>query len=195
MSNNIGKEDLLDQKEAIKNYLDSLLDLAPKPQVNVEKQTTSFIPKWAKDGFSALNFRSAGLQLYVPVSYVRGIKNIGSRIDKVEGASAWIKGSFASKGGKITIIDTEKLFVAGNKRTVGYQHPDANSYVILLGDGSFGLICDTVGQVKQVSVEDVHWRVNSSRRRWLAGMMQNEVAALIDARRLALALSMESTLV
>jgi len=192
-------KDLLDQKDAIKSYLDSLLDTNQKLEKQVSNdistQVAGHIPQWAKSEFGVLNFCSAGIQLYVPVSFVRGIKNIGGRIDKVKGTSDWIKGSITTKGEKVTVIDTESLVVSSNKRTVDYQHPDANSYVILLGDGNFGLVCDTVGQVKQITAADVHWRVNSSKRRWLAGMLQDEVAALIDARRLALAVSMESTLV
>lgn len=193
------KKDLVEQKDAIRNYLDCLFDNSPKTTVekpvSIAEQAGERIPQWASSGFSALNFRSAGLQLYIPVSFVRGIKNIGGRFDKHQGSSEWIKGTITSKGNTVTVIDTEKLVMTGNKRTIDYQHPDANAYVILLGEGNFGLVCDTVGQVKQIAVEDVHWRANSSKRRWLAGMMQNEVAALIDARRLALAMSMESALV
>ena len=190
------KGDLLDQKDAVKSYLNSLLDIpvaTGKKPVTKDKEPT-LIPKWAQTDFRALNFRSGGFQLYVPVSFVRGVKNIGGQIDKVDGASEWIKGTITSKGKKVYVLDTELMISTRSRRTVNYQHPDANSYVILLGDGDFGLVCDTIGQVKQLSVSDVHWR-DTAGQRWLAGMLKNEVAALIDARRLALTVSMQGTLV
>lgn len=190
---------LIDQKDAVKSYLSSLLDIpsatGKKPDTNASNPKQGHIPNWAQNGFRALNFRSAGLQLYLPVSFVRGVKNIGGRIDNTEGASEWIKGTITSKGKKICVLETELLVSAHSKRTVNYQHPDANSYVVLLGDGNFGLVCDTIGHVKQLSITDVHWRDSTTNHRWIAGMMKNEVAALIDARRLALAVSMQGALV
>ncbi|MDX1810881.1 MAG: chemotaxis protein CheW [Gammaproteobacteria bacterium] len=191
-------DEIHDQKKAIKNYLDCLLVSSPAParqKTAIAQQAAERIPKWAESGFSALNFRSAGLQLYIPVSFVRGIKNITGQQFTPGDNGDCVKGIVAMKDKSITVIDTEKLVMTGKGRTIDYQHPDANSYLILIGDGSFGLICDTIGQVKQMAVEDVHWRVNSSRRKWLAGMLQNEVAALIDPRRLALSISMQTALV
>ena len=189
------KENLQEQKHAIKNYLTSLFDSNPKPVAKKSESKDVRLPQWAGKNFTALNFRSGGLQLYVPISYVRGIKNVIGGINPIEGAPAWIKGSIATREQDIIIVDTEKMIAVKGKQTIDYQHPDRNAYVILLGDGSIGLSCDTVGQVKQISVDEVHWSPANSKKRWLAGMMKNEVAALIEPRRLALAVSMESALV
>lgn len=207
MSENVldNNEELIEQKSAIKNYLESLLDVAPTKPKATEKSKAStdapdpaiqtVVPKWAEHGFSALYFRSAGLHLFIPVPFVRGIKNVKGRIQAVEGASEWIKGKVETKHNSITIIDTEKLIIPSKKRTVEYNHPDRNAYAILLGDGSMGISCDTIGQVKQVAPGEIHWRAREGKRTFLFGMFKSEVAGLVDARRIALAVSMDSTLV
>ncbi len=194
-------DDLIESKNAVKNYLDSLLACQPpkaeSAPITPEQVTTEGgqVPAWAKNGFSALYFRSAGLHLYVPVSFVRGIKNVGGTIESLPQAASWIKGCISFKNTTITVVDTEKLLIPNKRRTVAYQHPDQNAYVILLGSGDFGLSCDTIGQVKQVAANEVHWRAKNQRKQFISGMFKSEVAALIDARRIALTVSMDGTLV
>lgn len=193
-------EGLLEQKDAISRYLTSLFDTNPTPKEVAEPEPSPIeqennIPKWASEGFSALFFRSAGLHLYLPVSFVRGIKNVAGNIQRVSDSNEWVKGVLKTKSGTITVVDTEKLLFPNRKPLVGYQHPDQDAYVVLLGDGSFGLSCDTIGQVKQVAATDIHWRGKAARRQYVSGMFKNEVAALLDARRIALAVSMDGALV
>ncbi len=201
-SNNRVKEndDLLDHKEAVNSYLQSLLEPQPsaraaEQKVPTDRRADSYVPPWATTSFSALYFRSAGLHLYLPLAAIRGIKNVGNRVEPIVAGKEWIAGRLKYKAQDITVVDTGKLLIDSSKRTLKYRHLDENAYVILLDDGSFGLSCDMVGQVKQLSRSDINWRASSKENNYLHGMLKREVAGLLDVRRIALAISMHKTLV
>ena len=47
-------------------------------------------------------------------------------------------------------------------------------------NGTWGLACDSVGEVIDLSMEQVKWRSSRSKRRWLAGTVLEHMCAIID---------------
>ena len=191
--------ELVEQKDALKFYLDSLLLDIPQSQQPAENKNKPVvemqIPKWAENGFSALKLYAAGMSFYVPISYVSGIKKVKQKFTASYDKPDWLLGSLVLKRKSVTVINTGKLVSQDLEKNNYPPHPDQNEYVILLGDGSYGLSCDSIAEVTQMAVKDIHWKMKNASQRWMLGTCVNEMAALLDARRIVYSMLMNKPLV
>ena len=196
---------------ALKVYIDALLDepavdIKPVEKLFVVVKETQFsdsqrrtaagndgelceapLPDWRRQPFDSLLFKVAGsLTLAVPLVRLNGVIKWDDRITHVPGHADWVLGVLPVRGRQIKVIDVAKFVIPENHRArSGLNRDRAFKHVVLIGDGSWGLACDELGDVLKIGVEDVRWRDDhgSASRRWLAGTVIDLMCAVLDVDR------------
>jgi len=208
-------EELASQKDALKIYLDSLLNFTQTSSIAESEEnftpltpTEAFYsaeleeiintvdhikaPVWATEYFSCLPITVAGITLFLPLRQVRTVMPFTQKIDIFEDAPEWIMGSISNSTKNVKIIDLRKI-VYQNMETP--QQTEPASQLVLIGGGKWGLACDAVGKVHQLNREEVQWRARKTKRRWIAGISNTHGLTIVDVKRIEFAMALESRLV
>ncbi|MEJ2480743.1 MAG: chemotaxis protein CheW [Acidihalobacter sp.] len=206
-----GKTTLLAQDLALDAYLDALLQTSTeqaREAVNAEAPEAVFsssalallptgeskesapgnaLPEWAQEKFQCLLFYVGSLKLAVPLVKLTRIQPWGDHITATPGRPDWFLGLLAQDGGKTGVIDTGRLVFPRDRRSqaVEEEHDSEPGHILLVEDGRWGLTCDSLGEVVELSPEAVRWRTQRTARRWLAGTVLDQMCALLDVEVLA----------
>lgn len=138
--------------------------------------------------FQSLMFQVAGLTVAVPLVELNAILRYPERLVAVPGLPPWGLGVLRHRDANLIVVDSIELFVPENLRTASRSraHP---GYLVVLGNGRFGLACDSVDQVVTLQPDEVRWRGERGRRPWLAGTVKERLCALLDVPSLVRLLS------
>ena len=129
--------------------------------------------------FQTLLFQVAGLTVAVPLVELNGILRYPERLAAVPGLPPWGLGVVRHRDANLVVVDSIDLFVPENLRESARSRSNAR-YLIVLGGGRFGLLCDAVDRVVSLKPEEVRWRGERGRRSWLAGTVKERLCALLD---------------
>lgn len=203
---------LIEQELALKVYIDALLTemvpeaeapgpepsppaeavatpvpvIAPAPAPAVAAAVETGVPAWAQPSFDALMFRVAGsLTLSVPLLKLHGIVP-WSPVTAVPGHASWFLGILPHRGVQVKVIDIARFVIPENHtaRATINTAPDRFKRIVLIGDGEWGLACDDIGMVLKLAPDKVRWRTVAGNRPWLAGMVTEQMCALLDADKI-----------
>ena len=200
---------LVEHDLALKVYIDALLEEpAPQPQpvekpfvVVKETQLADWqrrtaagndgapavapAPDWRRQPFDSLLFKVAGsLTLAVPLVKLKGVLKWDGGITHVPGHADWLLGVRRGQDGQINVIDVAKFVIPENHTArAGLSKTRAFKHIVLIADGTWGLACDDLGDVKKIAPDDVRWRSDGSSRQWLAGTAIDLMCALLDVDR------------
>jgi len=134
--------------------------------------------------FQALVFKVAGLSLAIKLIDLNGVLEWDeSKVTEMPGHSQFYMGLFQYLGKSIPVIDTARLVFPEDKlKALSADKPTERvTRVVLIDDGKWGLACDEVAEVIDLSRKDVKWRQQRSARKWMAGTVIEHMCALIDA--------------
>lgn len=202
-------ETLVDQKDALSVYFDALLREAPPVEepapapvqtpapVTTPVETPAVVaatyddaapqpadvrPAWGEGRFQAMLFKVAGLTLAVPLSELHGIRECDQeKVTSMPGHVAWYLGLMTYRGRQVPVIDTAQLVLPDERRSALTEDPfERIERVVFIGDGGWGLGCDQVNEVISLEPDEVRWRTERTRRRWLAGTVIKHMCALLD---------------
>lgn len=146
-------------------------------------------PLWAQGRFECLLFTVAGLKLAVPLVSLGSIHRIEEEFTPLVGRAEWFLGLYRAGERNIQAVDTAKWVMPKHYREdilQGYH------FLIRLGDGNWGMACDSVEQAIQLEPEQVKWRTERSKRAWLSGTVIDHMCALLDADMLAYLLQQDA---
>ena len=147
---------------------------------------TPIIPEYAKNNFTVLTFKVAGLAMAVPLAEVSSIESLSDNIETLTDKQKWIIGTQVYKRGKAFIVDTHELVIPEKRHKKRPKSKyGANTRVILSADGKWGLLCDELGTTLVLSASDVCWRTMNTHRSWLAGTMVKHACALLDFKKIS----------
>ena len=135
--------------------------------------------KWAQEPFQTLLFKSSGLTLAVPLVKLGGIHRMDQEVTSLFGKPDWFMGLMPSHNGNINVIDTSRWVMPekyAEAKTQGLNY----EFIILLDESQWGLACSHVQNAITISPDQVKWRQPDSKRPWLAGMLVDEMCALLD---------------
>ena len=128
--------------------------------------------------FQTLFFTVQGVRFAVPLIDLGNILECG-KITQIFGKPSWYMGMTDSRGEKINIVDT-LLWV---KPEIG-ESPEKYPYLISLSDSNWALGCDVLEGNKTLNRSEVKWRVNAGSRPWLAGIVKDQMCALLHVEAL-----------
>ena len=124
-------------------------------------------------------FEVAGLKLALPLLKLGGIHRIDKEIIPLFGKPDWFMGLIPGHEGNINVVDTAR-WVMPDKYQQAQETGLNYDFIILLEDSNWGLACTHVDNAISLSPENVRWRATAGKRPWLAGMLIDEMCALLD---------------
>ncbi|MCB1784843.1 MAG: chemotaxis protein CheW [Gammaproteobacteria bacterium] len=129
---------------------------------------------WAAQRFKVLLFGIGGLQLAMPLLLMRGVSRLPPRLHRLPGGPVWLLGLTHRQGTTVTVADLGPLLGIG-------ESCKAPRYLLVIGDGRVGVVCEHLEDTLLVDPGAVRWRRGPSRATWLAGVLSGSLCALLDA--------------
>lgn len=144
---------------------------------------------WATTPFQSLLFSVNGVKMVVPLIQLHSIVNLTAphNMCRVSDA-AWFMGLLPWRGTHIKVIDICKLMAM---EIAGLKEFDESvpKRLVLIKDGSWGFVCDDVSEIFTLDSGQVQWRMDRTRRAWLAGTVIEHMCVLLDMDEFALHIS------
>ncbi|MCH8504548.1 MAG: chemotaxis protein CheW [Ectothiorhodospiraceae bacterium] len=138
------------------------------------------MPAWAQELFQALFFQVGALRLAVPLTELQSVVPWGEvDVTPTPNRPEWFLGLMRYRDRNVRVIDTATMVLPPEKRDT----PEASAepgQILIVGDGTWGLACHSIGDVVKLSPEEVKWRSGRTRRPWLAGTVIGHLCALVD---------------
>lgn len=140
------------------------------------------IKSYRQSRFQALFFSVAGLKVAVPLTELGGIHELGE-INSLFGKPAWFKGVMLYREQKLNVVDTARWIMpekydAALAQELNYQ------YLVMLGNSSWGLCCETLIDTITLEPEQIKWREQEGKRPWMAGLIKEHMCVLVDVEEL-----------
>lgn len=155
----------------------SITKLAETEEKSVEvKRVTKVVPAWGKTEFTALIIRRGGLKFAVPLVLLDSIAPFPEKRIKIPGQPDWHLGVSTHRGQKMVVVDIHKLLGFTEQVT----EIDKEGYVLVVGQGGYALHCDSIGNPVKLQTESVNWSQEDNDREWMAGVLPEEMCALLD---------------
>ncbi|MBQ9274585.1 MAG: chemotaxis protein CheW [Succinivibrio sp.] len=125
-----------------------------------------------QEDFQALFFLVKGVRFAVPLVDLGGIFEM-EKLTPLFGKPHWYKGMADIRGRKINVVDTLSWVKPGFTDGGDYR------YMILLGTSMWAVGCDVLEGNKILNRDHVKWRQSAGNRPWLAGIVKEEMCALL----------------
>lgn len=180
--------ELLEPHRALDDYLTGLLQESPdgpsaEPGIVPEPPTgepgpDSALAAWAYPKFQAQLFKVGRLRLALPVIKLHAVVPWCDGIQAQPNQPSWCHGLLSYQGREVRVIDTATLVLPAD-RTMLMGH-DREGFILIVGDGCWGLACHGVEEVMSLAWDEVKWRSRRGRRRWLAGTVLERMCAVLD---------------
>jgi purine-binding chemotaxis protein CheW len=132
------------------------------------------------DSFQVLYFDVGGMTFAVPLDELGGIHQIGE-LSHLIGRPAWYLGLQSSRENQLDVVDTA-MWVMPDVLSDGYK--DDYQYVVMLGESNWGLAATELKGTEQLQPVAIRWREKAGKRPWLAGMVKQQMCALIHVSEL-----------
>lgn len=172
------------QQAAVVPEADNATELAAAEQLETQSQWEGR-PEWADEPFQALLFKLSGLSMAIPLIELDGILEWTDSLTELPNRSPWYLGLLDNRGKTLPVIELAQLVLPQKLREKNIAAGGgALNRIILIGDSSWGIACDSVSEVITLKPDEVRWRSSRTKRRWLAGTVIDHMCALLDAEGL-----------
>lgn len=144
---------------------------------------TSDIPLWANKPFQVLFFYVAGIKLAVPLIELCGVVKWTSSVTEMPGHADFYMGILRHLKRNIAVIDAAKMVLPENKQTqlISDKPRERVKHIVLIGDYSWGLACDKIGEVITLQPNDIRWKKSNTGQIWLTGTVVEHMCALLNS--------------
>jgi len=148
---------------------------------NILDEKTNNAPPWAETGFQALIFSIAGLKLAIPLNELNSIVEWNDDyISELPAHAQWYLGGIQNRGKNVALVDTLQQVVPEHRWPVNYIEKRKFKHIILIDNNRWGLACESVIEVVNLTAGSVKWRSLNTKRRWLLGTIVDHKCALLD---------------
>jgi purine-binding chemotaxis protein CheW len=188
---------LLDQREALTSYLDSLFSNAPSgadadetpastPTVEVATASqraaapilaVSETPDVPTAPVPCALVHVGDLRLAMPLVELHGIRRQQERLSRLPGSAEWVLGVCGSGGPRLEVVDTAALL--GGRAGHAYDE----LHVVIVSPGRWALACDGIEKTVTVDPSSVRWRGQRQANGadpWFAGTVTDELCPYVD---------------
>lgn len=146
-------------------------------------EALEIVPDWGKSRFQCLPFKVRGMNLVVPLTALCSIAEWDQELTQIPGQPDWYMGVFLHRDQRVVVIDTAQLIMPGRLDRVAEDRP-RGSHVLIVGDGRWGLACDSLQSPLTLEKEDVRWRKGEGYRSWMAGTVIEQLSVLLNVDEL-----------
>ncbi|GAL28234.1 CheW domain protein [Vibrio variabilis] len=133
------------------------------------------------EGFQVLYFDVNGMTFAVPLDELGGIHQI-AELSHLIGRPAWYLGLQSSRENKLDVVDTAMWVMSDVLQDD--SHKEDYQYIVMLGESNWGLAATELKGTEQLAPEAVRWREKAGKRPWLAGMVKQQMCALVHVSEL-----------
>lgn len=191
---------LLDSREALTSYLDSLFSNVPAaveaepslhessmvapvsaPSIVVETPPagTAVEPALAvpAEPVPCALLRVGDLRLAMPLVELHGIRRQHERLSRLPGLADWVLGVCGSGGPRLQVVDTAALL--GGRPGHAYEE----LHIVIVAPGRWALACDGIERTVTVDPSSVRWRGQRQAAvtdPWFAGTVTGELCPFVD---------------
>lgn len=201
---------LHEPEQAIGNYLDALLSatgesrqpqaasaMADRPPTPVDPvsqaapglavgtgaashgECAPIIPKWAEQPFQCLPFRIRGVSLAIPLMAVRNILKWERDLSPIPAQPAWHLGVMPDHPSTLVVVDAAQLLLPGGAGEAAQVGPRGR-YLLIIGDGYWGLACDSLLRPITLDARSVRWPGAGEGGKGIAGTVEEKGCLLLD---------------
>lgn len=164
------------------SQVDPALEVQPVPEAQLggaqPPTPPDLMAEYQQSSFQALFFTVAGLNLAVPLKSLGGIHKWEAP-KPLFGQPDWFLGMMTLREEQLRVVDSA-LWVMPEKyddilaQSLNYQ------YLVMLGESTWGLACETLVSTIAIEPDEVKWRQSNSKRPWLAGIVKDKMCALLN---------------
>lgn len=170
---------LMEQDQALSVYFDAMLHDSESRWVESDSRANSQLVESEDVACEVLLIRSAGLTFGLPWSDIAGVVPVADNLQALPASGpSWLIGMLRHDDREVLVIDAAGVVVPNISRCIG-----VGESIVLVGDGSFGFVCEVLHQVT-LRPEDVVWRQERETRAWLLGTSQQPACALVDPQKI-----------
>lgn len=141
------------------------------------------IPPWGMSRFQCLPFKVRGMNLVVPLVSLCSIAEWQQDLMRMPGQPDWSMGVFTHREKRVVVIDTAQLIMPGRLEKASADRPNG-SHILIIGDGRWGLACDSLLSPLTLEKQDVRWRRKNGSRGWMAGTIIEQLSVLLNVDEL-----------
>lgn len=147
-------------------------------------------PDWAQQAFDVLLFDVCGLKLAVPMDTLGKIIKCEKELNALIGRPSWFMGAFVDHDENLYVVDTAKYIMPEK----GFDLSDSGfRYLIQLQRSKWTLACQNVHTTVRLAPDQVKWRSQQGKRKWLAGTVIEHMCALVHVDTLVEILEAEAS--
>lgn len=131
--------------------------------------------------FKSLCFEIGATHLTAPLDRLGGVIEGADRLTLLPGQAPWICGLLSHRGRHIRVVDLNALMSAEKSTPARAQPPPRPAqYILLIGDTAWGIVCDGIGSVINVTSDQCRTRRGQHAHRWIVGTLTDPLCLLID---------------
>lgn len=131
--------------------------------------------------FQCLYFKVAGLVLAVPLQLLGGIKQV-NELSKLPGQPGWLLGQQIEREQAIYAVDSCRWLMPDRYQqladNIDYQ------YLVQLGSSRYAFACEELIDAEPLTKQEVKWRQQGDKRRYLAGIVKEKMCVVLDVPEL-----------
>ncbi|MCP3671196.1 MAG: chemotaxis protein CheW [Gammaproteobacteria bacterium] len=141
------------------------------------------VPEWARERFQCLLFKVRGMTLATPLLALDNIVKWETELTAIPGQPDWHMGVLQHRDQKVVVVDTAKLLIP-EKLQDDSGSRDKGSHILIIGDNSFGLACDSLAKPVFFEKDDIRWSGAHPDRLWMAGTITEKLSVLLNIEAL-----------
>jgi purine-binding chemotaxis protein CheW len=158
-----------------------------QPQVQAEEtakdQGQREVPEWAQEAFQCLLFKVRGMTLATPLLALDNIVKWESELTSIPGQPDWHLGVLQHRDRNVVVVDTARLLIPDKIRPDDGSR-EQGSHILIIGDNSFGLACDSLAKPIVLDKDEIRWSGGHPDRLWMAGTIREKLSVLLDMEAL-----------
>lgn len=177
------KQEILEKNNALE--VAATIAVSPVSGVAGKGKQISKIPDWAAAAFQCLLFSANGVKFAVPLIKLHSVINLTESLKLVPYEATWFLGLLPWQGVHVKVIDTYKLMAREGSECMDFKS-DAQKQVLLVGDGSWGLVCDDASKILTLYSDQIQWDGDSVYGAWCAGTVKESTCTLLDVDKFSI---------
>jgi purine-binding chemotaxis protein CheW len=149
----------------------------PQTQTSVEIPPSPRQPDFTQEPFQCLLFSTSGMDFAIPLVTLHSIVKLTQSPAALPGQPPWHRGVLLHRQARVGLVDLGQLL--GKSASAG-----VSPFVVILGEGRFGLLCDQIYRPQAIAPDQVKWRRQRVDRPWMLGTLREQLCPLIDTQAL-----------
>jgi len=137
------------------------------------------VPEWGQGTFQCLPFRVRGMNLVVPLMELNSITEWDRDLSQMPGQPDWHLGILMHRDRRVVVVDIAQLIMPERLQKAA-ENRERGSHILMIGDGSWGIACDSLLSPLTLERESVRWRRGEGYRPWMAGTIIDHLSVLLN---------------